>query len=309
MTQLISHAESFLAHCRFEKNLSEKTIRAYRIDLEQFSRYLLDCFADHLAENVDREMVRGWLTEISTSLKPKSIKRKVATLKVFFGHLEFEDVIQVSPMRKLRIKIKTPQVLPSVLTLEEMGQILQVAHQQLPTAREGEGSRCLLELLEVAVLETLFATGVRVSELCNFRMYQVDLDNGRIVVRGKGDKERMIHIGYPPTIRLLKRYRQARISLATHDYFFVNRYANALQPQSVRRMVNKYCKLAGIQKPVTPHTFRHTFATLLMEEGVDIKYIQQFLGHSSIMTTQIYTHVSKRKQEEILVEMHPRGRL
>jgi integrase/recombinase XerD len=305
----MSHAESFLAHCRIEKNLSGKTIRAYRTDLEQFSGYLLAKFSNSLAENVHREMIRGWLTDITGSLKPKSIKRKVATLKVFFGHLEFEDVITVSPFRKLRIKIKTPMVLPSVLTLEEMGRILNSAHTLLRKVPDQRSFGYKVYLLEVAVLETLFATGVRVSEMCQLRLQQVDLEKGRIVVRGKGDKERMIHIGYPPTLVLLRQYSNVRSAKATHEYFFTNRNGNALQPQSVRRMVTKYCKLAKIQKPVTPHTFRHTFATLLMEEGVDIKYIQQFLGHSSITTTQIYTHVSKRKQEEILVEMHPRGRI
>jgi len=155
-----------------------------------------------------------------------------------------------------------------------------------------------------------FATGVRVSELCNLRPEDVDLRNGKIKVLGKGGKERVIQICQAEALSALREYyRLFSPAIKNRFFFFINRLGSPLSPQSVRLMVRGYSQKAGISKPVTPHTFRHTFATLLLEEDVDIKYIQHLLGHSSISTTQIYTHVNSVKQKKILATKHPRRKM
>ena len=157
------------------------------------------------------------------------------------------------------------------------------------------------------MLELLFGTGVRVSELCSLRVEDVNLRNRYITVHGKCDKERVIHICNGEILNILNKYdKLISGEVPTRIHFFLNRLKQRHSEQSVRYMINKYVKLTNITKKITPHTFRHTFATLLLEAGVDIKYIQHFLGHSSIMTTQIYTHVNKEKQKKILNAKHPR---
>ncbi len=311
MDGLVSQAKEFLLHCKIAKNLSEKTIVAYRTDLQQFSEYLQLHYKLSIVQSVDKEMLRSYLSNLFETLKPKSVKRKVATLKAFFNFLEQDDVISVNPLRKLRIKIKEPFVLPNYLTLKEISSILKKADEQRKTANKQVGSKeYLVALRNLAVLEMLFATGIRVSELSNLRNDHVDLQAGTIRVIGKGDKERMIHFGHEATLKTITRYvRHFQPAILASGYFFVNQQGNRLSTQTVRAIIKKIAVDANINRHITPHAFRHTFATLLMEEGVDIKYIQQFLGHSSIMTTQIYTHVSRKKQEEILLKQHPRGRI
>lgn len=166
------------------------------------------------------------------------------------------------------------------------------------------------ELRDVAVLELIFATGIRISELCSLHTCDVDLAEGSIKIYGKGAKERLIQIGNNDVLKAVEIYQKAfeeRIEKA--GWFFVNRLGKQLSDQYVRNMIAKYCGMAGIQMHITPHMSRHSFATLLLEEDVDIRYIQQLLGHSSIVTTQIYTHVASKKQRDILTAKHPRNRI
>lgn len=146
------------------------------------------------------------------------------------------------------------------------------------------------------------------SEISNLKANQIDLNSGQVIIKGKGDKERIIQICNRETITLLKKYKKFSINriTAAGDYFLVNRFNNKLSDQSIRNIVSIFSNTAKIKTHVTPHVFRHSFATLLLEKDVDIKYIQSMLGHSSIMTTQIYTHVNKEKQKQILRSKHPR---
>ena len=163
---------------------------------------------------------------------------------------------------------------------------------------------------DIAVLELLFATGVRVSELCTLGYDDVRLEEGEIKIYGKGAKERFVQIANPNVLGALHCYQEAyKDAITQSGAFFVNRLHKPLSDQSVRSIVNKYCRLAGVESHITPHMFRHSFATLLLEEGVDIRYIQRLLGHSSILTTQIYTHVAGKKQRDILLEKHPRNKI
>ena len=296
----------FLSHCQFEKNLSDKTLKAYKLDLKQFYEYIKKC--NHPTEilNIEKTIIKDYLKNISGS-KPKTIKRKIATIKAMFNFLEYEDEILINPFRKIRIQIKEPKILPNVLSITEIKQIFKIVYQlkskylDLSTYSYAELAR------DIAVLELLFATGIRVSELSNLKTEDIDLKIGLIKVVGKGSKERIIQITNKEALSSLREYYKLfKSKIVSNKYFFINRLDNILSEQSIRFMVKKYAKKADLLKTITPHTFRHTFATLLLEQDVDIKYIQHLLGHSSIMTTQIYTHVNQDKQKKILSTKHPR---
>jgi integrase/recombinase XerD len=163
---------------------------------------------------------------------------------------------------------------------------------------------------DIAILELLFATGARVSEVCSLKVESININDGYIKIYGKGSRERVIQIEKKDVIKALLDYEKAFLgSITATGFFFINRLNNRMSEQSVRLMVRKYAKMANCKKDVTPHMFRHSFATLLLEEDVDIRYIQKLLGHSSITTTQIYTHVSTAKQKEILAMKHPRNKI
>jgi integrase/recombinase XerD len=300
--------EIFLNHCRFEKNLNEKTLRAYSTDLRQFTSFLTDLNLLGEIEGIDKFVIRDYLRDLS-KFEPKTVKRKIASLKALFNFLEFDDLLHSNPFRKIRINLKESKKLPTCMNNTEVKEIFLAAYKE-KSSNTDIGSYAYKEKVrDIAVMETLFATGIRVSELCNLKKNDALVDSGFIKVLGKGSKERVIHICHPGVKKALSDYFGLfKKELSESQYLFTNRLKKRLSEQSVRLMIRKYSKLAKLKKHVTPHTFRHTFATLLLEEDVDIKYIQKFLGHSSIMTTQIYTHVNSIKQKEILSTKHPRGR-
>lgn len=293
--------EQFLFHCNYEKNLSKKTLAAYQTDLEQFIAYI----KSENINKVDKEIIKCYFRHIS-GLKPKTIKRKIATVKALFNFLEFEDEISENPFRKIKVQIKEAKELPTVMTLSEIKQVFKIVYAELKDKEEGSFSY-KEKLRDVAVLELLFATGIRVSELVTLQPQNIDLKSNYIIVNGKGNKERVIQLANKEALSALKNYFKVfACKIYESGYFFVNRLNSRLSAQSVRFMIKKYATEAKILKNITPHTFRHTFATLLLEQDVDIKYIQHLLGHSSIITTQIYTHVNKKQQQKILKTKHPR---
>jgi integrase/recombinase XerD len=256
---------------------------------------------------ITKIQLKEYLEEISP-LKPKSIKRKIATIKAMFNYLEFEDRITVSPFRKMRIKIKESKVLPKTLDLNEMQGIFKSAYQSKGEVKDRSVYQYHEALRNIVVVELLFATGARVSEVADIKKDSIDLITGDVILKGKGDKERIIQICNKETLLALRVYYKVfheRIKKC-ENYFLINRFGHKLSDQSIRAIVKKLSDNAGITKHVTPHCFRHSFATLLLENEVDIKYIQLLLGHSSIMTTQIYTHVNREKQKQILKAKHPR---
>ena len=307
-----SQVKDFLCHCRVEKNLSAHTLKAYELDLKQFMQFVSSGENGVNILQVDKQKLREYLQQIQEKGKIKTVKRKIATLKALFNYLEFEDKIAVNPFRKMRIKIREPLVLPGVLTLEEVKSLLQTVYKQKQEYEDHSTYTYKSIVRDTAVLELLFATGVRVSELCHLKKEHMNLEQKFIQVNGKGSRERIIQVCSEEILVILEEYielfhrgeEENRVK-----YFFSNRLGRRLSEQSVRFMVKKYAVLANISKSITPHTFRHTFATLLLEEGVDIRYIQQILGHSTITTTQIYTHISNPKQHEILSTRHPRSKI
>lgn len=306
MLTLQAAVKDFIAHCIYEKNLSEKTIKSYQTDLKQLLQFISERSLSTEVIKITKTELREFLESIS-ALKPKSIKRKVATIKAMFNYLEFEDKLIANPLRKMRIKIKEPFELPKVLNINEVRDIFRSAYMEKPCAEKME-YRYNASIRNIAVIELLFATGGRVSEIANLKDQDIDLHSGSVTINGKGRKERLINICNKETIDLLKKYRQIffdKIRLSG-NYFLINRLNKKLSDQSIRIIVKNLSEKALIKKHVTPHVFRHSFATLLLEKDVDIKYIQSLLGHSSIMTTQIYTHVNQSKQRQILRQKHPR---
>ncbi len=299
--------KEFITHCKVEKNLSVKTIKAYEIDLRQVTEFLIKRQFKLPVSQLSKLEIRDYLESIS-ALKPKSIKRKVATLKVLFNYLEFEDRIPTNPMRKMRIKIKEDKRLPKVLNITEMGSLFRSAYTEKGLNLKVGSYSYFESLRNIAVIELLFATGARVSEIANLKEQQIDLNSGEVRIKGKGNKERVVQICNKETLLTLRNYRKLYLGKmnSAEGYFLINRFNAKISDQSIRQIVKNLSRKASIQSHVTPHVFRHSFATLLLEKDVDIKYIQSFLGHSSIMTTQLYTHVNREKQKQILQAKHPR---
>ncbi len=309
MKDIKKNISQFLFHCEYEKNLSKKTIKAYKIDLKQFLKYLHSHFGkEPEIDQITKETIRFFIAYLVKKYAIKSAKRKIATTKAFFNYLEFDDKITINPFRKVRIRLKEPFRLPVVLDMAEVKSIFRIAYKERAGIKNKASYRYCSVIRDIAILELLFATGIRVGELCSLKTQNVDLINGYIKVQGKGNKERVIQLCNNELLAALAEYKCISDS-ATPAHFFHNRLNRPLSSQSVRFMIRKYATRTKTKKKVTPHSFRHTFATMLLEEGVDIKYIQKILGHSSILTTQIYTHVSNQKQKEILALKHPRNRL
>lgn len=294
--------EAFLFHCRYEKRLNDKTLVAYKTDLMQFCARLPK--GQLTMQSITREMIKDYLQALS-GFKPKTIKRKIASLKAFFSFYEYEREDFINPLRKMRIHPKEPLVIPTVMEGDEIRAILGYLYRLRSENHEKTAWRYKAQVRDIAVVELLFATGIRVSELCQLQCRDVDLGRGCIKVYGKGSKERIIQIGASEVIDVLFEYK---CLFSPSTCFWLNRLGNPLSTQSVRGLVRRCVEALKLEKHITPHTFRHTFATLLLEEDVDIKYIQHMLGHSSIVTTQIYTHVNVHKQKMILQSKHPRTR-
>jgi len=299
----------FLFHCQYEKNLSPKTLKAYSIDLKQFRAYLeTELHLTELAQ-IDKVPLRAYIKSLFGPLAEKSIKRKVATLKALFHHLEREDEVAVNPFRKIDVRIKEKKRLPRTVPLADLERLFRYLYQKKDefANRESQGYRALVR--DIAVLEMLFATGARVAEVCNLRREDIDLRRGQVRILGKGGRERMLPFQDEEVLRIL--FECLSLSLDPDDlrgHFFCGRHGSRLSEQSIRAALKRHASKAGIRPTITPHMLRHTLATLLLEEGVDIRYIQHLLGHSSIATTQIYTEIRETGQRRILREKHPRNR-
>lgn len=304
MSTQARHIQQYLDYCSKQKKLSSPTIKAYSIDLKQFLIYQQD-----VDGGLDRETIFNYIAHLHESYKPKSAKRKIACLKAFCSHLEYEEIITFNPFSKIKTKFKEPRILPRTVSFEDIQKILKSAHVSLADEYKTNCQKTAI-IRDIAVLELLFATGVRVSELCSLKSDNINFSENTVRVFGKGSKERIIQIENTDVLATLIRYKRTfATEIQNCGHFFVNRLGSRLSEQSVRFMIRKYGEQSGVTAKVTPHMFRHTFATLLLEEDVDIRYIQQLLGHSSIQTTQIYTHVSLSKQKSILSAKHPRNRM
>ena len=233
------------------------------------------------------------------------MKRKIASIKALFHYLEYKELILQNPFCRVQVRFREPIKLPKTIPLNTVEILLSTIYKQRISAKTHYQKRNALR--DAAVIELLFATGMRISELCTLRSKDVNLYDGSILIYGKGNKERRIQIGNDAVIRILEEYKSNFCNeINSCKHFFANQNGNAMSDQTVRRMINKYTTLASVELHLTPHMFRHTFATSLLEADVDIRYIQEMLGHSSINITEIYTHVALSKQRDILSNKHPR---
>lgn len=301
MEQLQTSVSRYLEFCQYQKRLDSKTLKAYRIDLKQFS---LQINTNDISA-ISSETLERYIAALHQNYKPKTAKRKIASLKAFFHYLEYKDLLSVNPFHKIIVKFREPMILPKTIPLHSLESFLATMYQKHADAATACRKRNILR--DIAVIELLFATGMRISELCSLRPSAVNLYDRSILIYGKGAKERRIQIGNDDVMKILKEYAheyQTEIELC--GFFFINHRGNPLSDQSVRRMIRQYASLAAIDLHITPHMFRHTFATCLLEADVDIRYIQEMLGHSSINITEIYTHVALSKQRDILTAKHPR---
>lgn len=295
----------FLNFLRVEKNASDNTIQAYRNDLGQFAAQVCGTAAPALAQwqvlgRPDILTFVEWMRE-NRGYRDATVARKVAAVKSFFAFLAAEGLSDVDPTENL----KSPQVgktLPRALTLEEIDHLLeQPARKQTPEARRDK-----------AMLELLYATGLRVTELVSLDLDDVALESDPVTVRcvGKGDQERVRPL-HPRAVDELRQYifhiRPKLVRNKKERALFVNRRGERLTRQGFWLILRNYTKAAGFDKSVTPHTIRHTYATHMLEGGMPLRTVQEALGHASISTTQIYTHVTNAQKRSEYDRAHPRA--
>ena len=298
MRTLSSLIAGYLETGEYEKQLSPDTIKAYRIDLRQFVDFTEGAWAD-------KDMLNQYIKYLNQHFAPRSVKRKLASIRAFYHEMEISGELEANPFDKLHIRIHSPQQLPRIIPEQIVQALLQSAYDAYTQG-------CREVLRDILVLELLFSTGLRVSELCALSQDTFLLsDSGlRLLVKGKGRKERIIQITTSELLQLAQTYCDVfSMEIQEQGAILFNQRGRPLSPQSVRRIINKYLNRIGVSNHVTPHMFRHTFATSLLEAGKDIRYIPSLLGHSSISITQIYTHVTARQQTLLLAEKHPRGKM
>ena len=301
MNTFSHYITEYLEYCECRKHLNIKTLKAYRIDLKQY-----EVFCSNTADFTSKDTVDLFITDLHKQYRPKTVKRKIASLKAFFHYMEYKEIIYENPFAKLDIRFREAKILPKTISFHSIQAFLASLYAQKDQAQTNYQLQCCIR--DIAVIELLFATGMRISELCSLKPSDIDLTSNNILIYGKGSKERILQLGNPDVIAALKTYQEIfRQNIDACRFFFVNRLGHRLSEQSVRFMINRHAVNAGISQHITPHMFRHSFATLLLEQDVDIRYIQKILGHSSISTTEIYTHVSNTKQKDILVNKHPRN--
>ncbi len=303
MENLHAIIPTYLEYVQNYKRLDEKTLKAYRIDLKQFNVYISNC-----TELSITKIIEDYISGLHKQYKPKTVKRKIASLKAFFRYMEYKDITEINPFNKIQIRFREPVILPKTIPLHLIEALLSALYKQKTQTKTFHEYNCIVR--DIAVIELLFATGMRISELCTLKPESVDLIDQKILILGKGRKERQLQISNPDVLTAINSYYSIfKDKIKKTGYYFINRLGHRLSEQSVRNMINKYTTIAGIDLHITPHMFRHSFATLLLEEDVDIRYIQEMLGHSSINVTEIYTHVAISKQKTILETKHPRNKL
>lgn len=309
--------DGFISTMKVERNVSLKTEKAYLCDLRLFEKW----FAKNEGlTKITTDVMRSYLTYISNDLKYQdtTIRRKISVLRNFFSYLEDEDIINRSPMRRIKTRFNIQRKLPRVLTPEEVRVFLRVPlleKQKVETKNKEKsniGQRRVKAttdrfIRDKAIIELLFATGMRVGELVGLNVNDVDVEQGTALVLGKGGKERIVYLCSEATKKALKDYLVIRMKIGNEPKaLFLNRFNTRLSATSIEKLFRNYQQKSGIKKRVTPHSMRHTMATMLLNNGADIRAVQEILGHATISTTQIYTEVSAARQKEIVKKYNPR---
>lgn len=290
--------EDYLAYLSVERGLAQNTLDAYGRDLRAYARFLqkhgLTTFLD-----TEKEAVRAYLEQLHNLGRASStISRNLAAIKSFYQFLVGEDIIEKDPTEYLESP-KVTKRLPRVLNVSEVEALLNQ-----PNLEDAHSIR------DKAMLEVIYATGIRVSELVSLDLLDINLDAGYLRCIGKGNKERIVPLG-SVAIKYLELYLQvARGELVRRGgetALFVNHHGRRLTRQGFWKIVKRYAKEANIDENITPHTLRHSFATHLLENGADLRSVQEMLGHADISTTQIYTHITRNRLQEVYRKSHPRA--
>jgi integrase/recombinase XerD len=295
-----AHLRSFKTYLRLERSMSAHTIAAYLTDIAKLDQYLEFVNKQYDVKeitNADVKLFISWVNELGMQASTQA--RVISGLKSFFNFMLLENVIVEDPT----LLIEMPRIakkLPDTLSVEEINALIDAIDASKP-----EGLR------NKAILEVLYGCGLRVSELVSLKISNLSLEEQYLKVIGKGNKERIVPIGQT-ALKLLKIYlEEIRVHIAikkdNEDYVFLNRLGTALSRISVFNIVKEMAEKAGINKTVSPHTFRHSFATHLIEGGADLRAVQELLGHSSIITTEIYTHINRDYLKSIITEFHARN--
>jgi len=295
MENIQNYINNFLNYIKLQRGDSPHTLRAYKRDLEEFFN-----FAKTEPDKVEPVIIRGFISEQILKGKAKTtVARKLSTLRSFFSYLYSEGRIKINPAR-IVASVKTKRGLPKFLTVDDAFKLVESPKEDKFTVQRDR-----------AILELFYSSGIRVSELCGLNMDDLDLKEGLIKVRGKGNKERIVPIGQKAK-EALKNYlairqilRIKKKLLTEESPLFINNRGGRISTRQIRRIVEKYAKTVGILEKIGPHTLRHTFASHLLMEGADLRVIQELLGHASLSTTQIYTHVDLKHLMDVYDKSHP----
>lgn len=290
----------FLAHCRVAKTLSAHSLRAYSTDLREFERFV---GAGAEVASIDRHVLRRYLSHLfeTRRLKESSVKRRIACLKVMFRWLELDEVIAISPFHRLDARIRLPKRLPRNLTDDEVRRLRRTAMDRVGLSGRITETKALRvgrrtdpnAFSALVVLEILLCTGLRVGELTSVRLGDIDLVERVITIIGKGSRQRRVFLPDDETATLVAAYAATAVTRrGSHDRFIVTASGAPATTEFVRSLLRTTATDAGIARRITPHMLRHTAATQLLENGVDIRFVQRLLGHQSISTTEIYTAVT-----------------
>ena len=299
---LSGYIERFIKWLTDEKGYSRHTIINYERDLQEFAGV---AGREVDVKAIDARIIRDYVYSLNIKNKSSSVARKLSALRTFFKFLEQESLVQQNPMGSISMP-KQEQHIPVFLSVDEVFALL-----------EAPGSENTFGARDSAILELLYSTGIRVSELVGCNMASLDFDNEMVRVRGKGNRERLVPMG-EPAIKALRIYFAQRDELLRNrlqqgkkidrDAVFINSRGSRITTRSVERLIAEYGRKAGIDKPVTPHVLRHSFATHLLEMGADMRSVQELLGHASLSTTQKYTHLDMMHLMRVYDKAHPKAK-
>ena len=298
-----SNISNYLTEITVNQNLSQHTIKAYRIDLTQVVKFFKTKGIKDVSD-VKKEHLNEYLIFLKQTSKIKTIKRKFVSIKKFFNYLLYEEVIASNPFNKIILKLKADITIPKTIEFNEIKKM----YTQVYLNYYNHGLGNIYYLTEVLIIELLYTTGIRVAELCNIKTNDINYNNKTILINGKGRKERIVFVHNIELIYLIKKYIKSTRNYNS-KFFLKNMKMTKLSEQSVRLRIKRITKEACIISNITPHMFRHTFATALLEEEVNLMYIQDLLGHSSLTTTQIYITINKKKQQKVISRKHPRRKI
>ncbi len=288
--------DEFLNYLEYERNYSKHTVIAYKNDIEIFVLYCHDNNKNIC--NVDYNDIRNYISYLyKLQYKTKSMARMISSLRSLYKYLKKEDKIALNPL-ELITSPKIEKKLPKYLTINEVEKILNT-----PDMNDIKGIR------DACILELLYVSGIRVSELTNIKLNDINLNDRSIKILGKGNKERIIFYG-SRLDKILKKYLDIRFNFMKNqiDYLILSNTGRKINTREIRNIINKIKTKAGIDIKISPHTFRHTFATHMLNEGADLRTVQELLGHENLSTTTIYTHLTNEKMRRTYLNTHPRAK-